>query len=471
MIDIREAFTDSNLLGAHFGGESWAAWRALLAGFYGLPLDAPEAAIFKELTGRRTIGSEPSCELWLAVGRRGGKSNVAGGLAIFEACFRDYRDRLAPGEIATIMIIAADRRQARTVMRYISGLVSANPMLKRMVIRETTESIEFDNRTCIEVHTASFRAVRGYTLACVIADEIAFWHVDGASPDKEIITALRPALSTLNGKLLGLSSPYAKRGQLWQVFKAHYGDASSPVLVARAPTLRMNPTLDKSIVKRAMKEDPEAARSEYMAEFRSDIASFLDADLIQECTRPKPRELPPALGVQYLAFTDPAGGGGDEFTLSIAHRESDMVCVDLIHGRRGSPADCVAEFVPILARYGITAVSGDRYAGRWPRDEFEKYGIRYMVSDLDRSGLYMEFLAALNSGRVELPPCERTARQFISLERRTSRAGKDAVDHPPGSHDDRANAVAGVVAHMAKKTPVARVFLSNKVRRKYKGAA
>lgn len=65
------------------------------------------------------------------------------------------------------------------------------------------------------------------------------------------------------------------------------------------------------------------------------------------------------------------------------------------------------------------------------------------------------------------PVCDKNGR----LERRTSRAGRDSVDHPPGSHDDRANAVAGVVAHMAKKTPVARVFLSNKVRRKYKGAA
>jgi hypothetical protein len=31
------------------------------------------------------------------------------------------------------------------------------------------------------------------------------------------------------------------------------------------------------------------------------------------------------------------------------------------------------------------------------------------------------------------------------LERRTSRSGKDSIDHAPGGHDDLANAVAGVI--------------------------
>jgi hypothetical protein len=33
--------------------------------------------------------------------------------------------------------------------------------------------------------------------------------------------------------------------------------------------------------------------------------------------------------------------------------------------------------------------------------------------------------------------------QLTGLERRTSRAGKDSIDHSPGTHDDLANAVAG----------------------------
>ena len=49
----------------------------------------------------------------------------------------------------------------------------------------------------------------------------------------------------------------------------------------------------------------------------------------------------------------------------------------------------------------------------------------------------------LTSGRAELLDHERTTRQLLALERRTTRAGRDLIDHPPGGHDDLANAVCG----------------------------
>ena len=42
-----------------------------------------------------------------------------------------------------------------------------------------------------------------------------------------------------------------------------------------------------------------------------------------------------------------------------------------------------------------------------------------------------------------LPKSDRLVSQICGLERRTSRAGKDSIDHGPGGHDDLANAVAG----------------------------
>ena len=232
MIDIRKAMTDANLFGDQFGADSFAAWRALMAGFYGLELSDDELEAYTNLTKRETAPDGPHEELWLAIGRRGGKSQIAALLAIYEALFKDHRDMLAPGEVATCMVIAADRKQARAVMRYISGLVDVNPMLRAMVVRQNSEAIEFDNRAAIEVHTASHRAVRGYTLSAAILDECAFWHIDGANPDKDIVTALRPALATLNGKLIALSSPYAKRGILWDTYKRCFATDNPRVLVA-----------------------------------------------------------------------------------------------------------------------------------------------------------------------------------------------------------------------------------------------
>ena len=109
MVSIRDVMTDRQLFGDTFGGPSFAAWRALLAGFYGLPLSEDEADTFNRLTGRDGAPADAHDELWLAVGRRGGKSHCAALLAVYEACFRDHRHKLASGEWATVMFLAADR--------------------------------------------------------------------------------------------------------------------------------------------------------------------------------------------------------------------------------------------------------------------------------------------------------------------------------------------------------------------------
>jgi hypothetical protein len=42
--------------------------------------------------------------------------------------------------------------------------------------------------------------------------------------------------------LLLASSPYARKGALWDSYKKHYGKDGDPILVWQAPTRTMNPT-------------------------------------------------------------------------------------------------------------------------------------------------------------------------------------------------------------------------------------
>jgi len=452
-VTIRDAMTDPALFGNQFSGESWQAWTALICAFYALPLNREERRIFEAITRRATTPAEACEELWLVVGRRGGKSNVAALLAVYEAVFNDHRQKLAPGEVATVMVLAADRKQARSVFRYITGLIESNPMIKAMVIRQDSESIELNNRCVIEVTTASFRAVRGYSVACCIADEVAFWRSeDSANPDYEVLNAIRPAMATLDGKLIVLSSPYAKRGELWSSYKRHFGQ-DGPILVAQAPTRTMNPNLPQKVVDRAMERDPAAASAEYMAQFRNDIESFINRDVVESCARPQPLELAPTRGCRYFAFVDPAGGGQDEFCLAIGHREEKRTIVDLVRARKGTPAEIVEEFATLLKFYGLRSATSDRYAGSWPADEFQRHGIKVEQSAKPKSDLYKDALSAFNSGQVEIPPDDRLITQLVGLERRTARGGRDSIDHAPGGHDDRANVVAGLVAsHVARSS-------------------
>ncbi|WP_217987670.1 hypothetical protein [Halomonas salipaludis] len=446
-VTIRDAMTDPALFGEQFGGESFEAWRALLSGFYGLDLTYAERKHWKALTKQQAAPRAPHDELWLVVGRRGGKSQCAALLAVYEAAFRDYSDRLSPGEVATIMVLAADRRQARSAFRYITGLLHSNPMLERMIVREDKEAVELSNRTAIEVHTASFRAVRGYTVACCIADEIAFWRSeDSANPDHEIINAIRPAMATLDGRLVALSSPYARRGALWDAYKRQFGKPG-PILVAKAPSRTMNPTLPQRVVDQAMERDEASAKAEYLAEFRSDVEGFITREVVEQCTVPGRVELPPTDNARYVAFTDPSGGSKDAWTLAIAHLEGQTVVVDATRSRKPpfSPDAVVEEYAALLKQYRCQDVTGDRYGGQFPRELFDKYGIRYKIADRPRSDLYRDMLPLMNSARVELPDSAQLMKELVSLERRTARSGKDTIDHGPGGHDDLANSVAGAI--------------------------
>jgi len=83
----------------------------------------------------------------------------------------------------------------------------------------------------------------------------------------------------------------------------------------------MNPSLRQSVVDRAFEDDPESARAEYGAEFRSDIEQFVSRETVEACVTRGVTIRPPLSSVSYRAFVDPSGGSSDSMTLAVAHRE------------------------------------------------------------------------------------------------------------------------------------------------------
>ena len=362
------------------------------------------------------------------VGRRGGKSRAAATTAVYLAAFRDYRHILAPGERGTLPLIACDRRQARTLIRYVTGLLDASPMLAKMVSHRTAESVQLTNGVTIEVHTASFRSIRGYTVVGGVLDEVAYWRTDdSANPDKEIVAALRAAMATVPGALLlGISSPYARLGVLWDMHRRYFG-REGDVLVWQAPTRAMNPTVDERIIAEAYEADEASAAAEYGAEFRRDIESFIPREAVEARVVPGRHELPRRWDAYYVGFVDPSGGSGDSMTLAIAHREADGTAViDAVREVRPpfSPDSVVQNFSALLREYGIRQVMGDRYAGEWPRERFAAHGTTYQPCEKPKSELYALLLPVLNSRKVALLDDARVIGQLCALERRTAWAGR-----------------------------------------------
>ena len=166
----------------------------------------------------------------------------------------------------------------------------------------------------------------------------------------------------------------------------------------------MNPTISQKLIDRDMAADPEAARAEWLAEFRSDLEAFLTIEAIEAVIIQGRYELPPMPEVNYRAFVDPSGGRRDAATLAIGHKEKDLVIVDLARRWKAphDPSIVAGEMAGVLKTYRISRVTGDRYGGAWPETEFLKHGISYSPSEQDRSGLYLTFLPMVLSGRVEL---------------------------------------------------------------------
>lgn len=177
-----------------------------------------------------------------------------------------------------------------------------------------------------------------------------------------------------------------------------------------------------------------------------------DAVAIEACVVKGRRSLPPQPGITYQAFVDMSGGGADDSTLAVAHPENGKLILDLIlnQGQRNggtfSPDEAVKKFADVLRLYRIHTIQGDRFAGRWPRDSFEKYGVDYEVADQTRSQIYASAEPMINAGTVELLDHPQMIAQLIGLVRRG-----DKIDHQPSDHDDFSNAACGALVQIAQR--------------------
>lgn len=449
-----------------------------------LPPGSTALQIFQRCTGRSNWPSKQFSQVSLIVGRRGGKSQITAIIGVFLAVCREYQLNL--GTRGMVMILARDREQARVIREYMIAILKTPPLAPFLKGEPTKQLIELTNGISIEVRAVSMGGVQGYTVVAALLDEVAYWPTDESSvkQDKEVLRAIRPTMLGVAGRsdafpdqvfgpmVVLLSSPYAKRGELYESYANAWGkDEDGYELVWNADTLSMRPgdpneqiqaqLLDH--IRREYLKDPENARAVYGAFFRTDLETIITRNALDAVVVPSRILLQPQTDkFLYRAFVDPSGGSADSYTMAIAHTEvrdvngeaREVEVVDLVAEVRPpfNPEEVTTkELVPILRTYGIALVTGDAYAGEWPREAFRKNGVDYEVSERPKAKLYLETVAKINSRACELPENERMISQLTNLERRVGRTGRDTIDHPAGSHDDVANAVAGALVTVTEE--------------------
>jgi hypothetical protein len=440
-----------------FAGESWRNWRIILKGAFCLPMDAAECEIFRSLAGRDPPRKRVK-ELWIIGGRRGGKDSIAALIIAFMATFFQPQGRLRRGEKALCQLLAVDRDQSGIVLDYVRPFFRDIAPLRDMVVRETDTGLLLSNDVQVQVVTNSFRGLRGKTVLCSIFDECAYWMDErGARPDEETYRAVMPAMMTLkdDSMLVAISTPHRQNGLLWKKFDAHYGRDDDRVLVIRASSTQLNPTLDEDEIQAALAADPAAASAEYLAEFRADLESFLSREVIDGCVdRDRPIELPVQRKHVYHGFLDAAEGGrnGDSFAAGVAHLENGILVCDAVRERKPPfrPTEVMEEMVlPLFGLYGVRCVKADKHAEGFVKDLAQRAGVTIEADAPTKSDIYREMMPWMTSRKCRLPNLDRLINQIFGLERIR---GGERIDHARGGHDDLVNAAFGAMLQAASVT-------------------
>ena len=233
----------------------------MLTAAMGETLTDEERAIFSRLTGRDREPLQRVEEMAVVVGRRGGKSRSMATLATYIAGLCEHRDVLSPGERGVLLTLRPiSGRRHRAGLRH--GGLRRRPRSSQLIANRTADTLELRNGSPSRSGRLLSPAARP-DLRCgdrrrggVLALEES-----SANADTEILNAVRPGLATTGGPLIIASSPYARRGELWETYRRHFGADGDPlILVAQGASRDFNPSLSQSVVDRALERDRSGER-------------------------------------------------------------------------------------------------------------------------------------------------------------------------------------------------------------------
>jgi phage terminase large subunit-like protein len=404
----------------------------------------------------------PRVHAW-ALGRRSGKTTLAALVAVWDALLRPGLDaKLRPGERRYAVAVATNLRQARLIVAAARTLVERSPVFAPLIESVTDDEMAFATGTSIAAFPCTSRGGRGWPVSCLVLDELAhFVDTEGNSAAESVWRALVP--STLqfgqDARIIASSTPYGSDG----LFASVYAQAASGELADgvahHATTAQANPTIDPAALQAEEARDPEAFKSEYLAEFIGGGMSFLDPERITDAVADRD-ELEPGQAVGWVAGLDPAFSS-DPFGLALVGRDPGnpgRLLLGLARAWRPSKRKAVsfeerrqvedavlAEVAETCLAYRARVVT-DQYAAPAIVEALRRRGLHVQAVPMtatSKTAAFSELRARLNAGTVELYEHPDLLAELRRLRTRFT-AGAASVVNPRvgGSHGDLAQALA-----------------------------
>jgi hypothetical protein len=461
-VDFETFCADPQLLGEPIS----KAWVTFYRAVEGLPLNEEGEALFRQCTGRDRYVPQIYTECTGICGRRSEKTSTAIKYLLWKSQFAGWERQLSRSwfqklgrhtRLLRVPIIAQDVRVSHDIKRSCEALILDSPVLQKEVADLRVSEITFNNGISFVVLPASKASVRGMTCPAALLDELAWVSIEGAD-DKELVRQVKPSMIQFGDarRLLKFSTPWQSSGVIYSEFSQR---AERPdILVWQAATATMTPRIAAADLERERAADPTYFAREYLAEFTSDLESFIPATDIAAAIG-NWRELPPASArsdaAEYVAALDASGlTGGDKFTFGLAHSDETSASVALLRGWRRAPVPQVCDEIASLCRaYGVRTIVADQYSFSFLAELLRQRDIeleQLAFTARSKPEIFFDLKNALAQGTFRVPEHPEALRELRALESMRLSGGAYRIGAPRGQHDDYVTVLA-LLAHKVKQ--------------------
>ena len=402
---------------------------------------------FKPTNYQRELLKCPSKRILVRWPRQSGKTMCLAIKALWHAVF--HAD-------TTTLIIAPSQRQSMILSDVIHSLIDRIPeQIRRANIKRTRRTVIYlKNRSRIVSLPNSENLLRGYTAHLVICDEAAFFRNDEAIFQH----VLTPMLATTDGTMIVSSTPWGKQS-IFYAFNMDPDWTKLHITWREAQHAGIYTTDFVKQIQKTSETRPITYRMEYEAEFVEDHDTWLTQNILAKAVDHDLDYHPFNRGQEgnfYLGID--LGERVDHSALAALKRSGDTLL--LVHMHQfplGTSLASVIGYTKVLHNtwQNIHAVNVDNTKhGDYIIQHIIEAGVPETKGVTFTQNSKQEMAQILKQRMTEGTlsiPYDRTLLDELNTQRYTlTKTGRIALDHPPGTHDDRFWALA-LAAHAAQQ--------------------
>jgi hypothetical protein len=309
-------------------------------------------------------------------------------------------------------------------------------------------------------------------------DEMAFFiSNDGRFSGTEVYKALTPSTADFgkDGKIICISSPYAKYGSFWDKYVQSFEEADS-MLMFKMYSSMINTRIDSSYLKAKRRQDRIGFGCEFGAEFSDSVVAWIDdEEEFRRCIVEKHMSDRGMPGTTYYMGID-VGLKNDGTAIAIVHREGNKIICDYANVWFSGSSDIwdldssiyrhchkyasndilrmsdIASEIKLLCRnFSIKAGVFDQHMGYALLELLYDAGLRQFATehytDSKNSDIYALTKILYIEGLLEIPDHPILIPEMLQLEGEKKSKNKLIVEAPNknGAHDDLSDALVRAI--------------------------